>query len=94
MCSSDLIEARKTNDVLVHGAYADVDPDHETVFGYTRSLEHETMLVVMNWSTEPLEWTVPRGLTVRDTVLDNTGSTHTGTVVSLSGWQSCILRVE
>ena len=89
-----LIEARKNNDVLVHGAYADVDPDHETVFGYTRTLEHETMLVVMNWSTEPVEWTVPRGLTVRDTVLDNTGSTHTGEVLQLSGWQSCILRVE
>ena len=88
-----LIEARKQHEVLVHGAYADVDPDHETVFAYTRTLGDETMLVVMNWSTEPVDWAVPGGLTVTDTLLDNTGDSHSGTSVRLWGWQSCILRV-
>lgn len=89
-----LIDARKQNEVLVHGTYADVDPDHETVFAYTRTLGDEKMLVVMNWSTEPVEWPVPRGLAVMGTVLDNTGDTHTGATIRLWGWQSCILRVE
>ena len=89
-----LIDARKQNEVLVHGAYTDVDPDHETVFAYTRVLGDDRMLVVMNWSTDPVEWTVPPELTVTGTVLDNTGDTHSGTTVRLWGWQSCILRVE
>jgi oligo-1,6-glucosidase len=87
-----LIDIRRHNEVLVHGSYADVDPEHETVFAYTRTLGDEKMLVVMNWSTEPVEWQVPAGLTVTQTVIDNTGDTHDGTGLRLWGWQSCILR--
>lgn len=87
-----LIDIRRHNEVLVHGSYADVDPEHETVFAYTRTLGDEKMLVVMNWSTEPVEWQVPAGLTVTQTVIDNTGDTHGGTGLRLWGWQSCILR--
>lgn len=89
-----LIEARRNNEVLVHGAYADVDPHHETVFAYTRTLGDERMLVVMNWSTDPVEWRVPDGLTVTGTLLDNAGDTHAGDAIRLRGWQSCILRVS
>lgn len=89
-----LIEARRNNEVLVHGAYADVDPHHETVFAYTRTLADERMLVVMNWSTDPVEWRVPDGLTVTGTLLDNAGDTHAGDAIRLRGWQSCILRVS
>ncbi|NBU37180.1 MAG: DUF3459 domain-containing protein, partial [Actinobacteria bacterium] len=89
-----LIEARRNNEVLVHGAYADVDPHHETVFAYTRTLGDERMLVAMNWSTDPVEWRVPDGLTVTGTLLDNAGDTHAGDVIRLRGWQSCILRVS
>ena len=89
-----LIETRKNNEVLVHGAYADVDPHHETVFAYTRTLDDEKVLVVMNWSTDPVEWQMPDGLTVTGTLLDNAGDTHAGDVIRLRGWQSCILRVS
>ena len=89
-----LIEARRNNEVLVHGAFADVDPGHETVFAYTRTLDDEKMLVVMNWSTDPVEWRAPDGLTVTGTLLDNAGATHAGDVIRLRGWQSCILRVS
>ena len=89
-----LIETRKNNEVLVHGAYADVDPHHETVFAYTRTLDDEKMLVVMNWSTDPVVWRAPDGLTVTGTLLDNAGATHAGDVIRLRGWQSCILRVS
>jgi len=89
-----LIETRRNNEVLVHGAYADVDPHHETVFAYTRTLDDEKVLVVMNWSTDPVEWQMPDGLTVTGTLLDNAGDTHAGDVIRLRGWQSCILRVS
>ena len=89
-----LIEARRNNEVLVHGAFADVDPGHETVFAYTRTLDDEKMLVVMNWSTDPVVWRAPDGLTVTGTLLDNAGATHAGDVIRLRGWQSCILRVS
>ena len=89
-----LIETRKNNEVLVHGAYADVDPHHETVFAYTRTLDDEKVLVVMNWSTDTVEWRVPDGLAATGTLLDNAGDTHVGDVIRLRGWQSCILRVS
>jgi oligo-1,6-glucosidase len=89
-----LIEARRNNEVLVHGAFADVDPHHETVFAYMRTLADERMLVVMNWSTDPVEWRMPDGLAATGTLLDNAGDTHAGDVIRLRGWQSCILRVS
>jgi hypothetical protein len=43
-----LIALRREHPVLVHGAYSDLDPDHSTVFAYTRSLDGVTALVLLH----------------------------------------------
>jgi len=48
-----LIALRHAEDVLVYGDYGLLLPDHEQLFVYTRSLDDETVLVVLNWSDEP-----------------------------------------
>jgi glycosidase len=51
-----LIELRGDEDVLVYGDYELLLPDHEQVYAYTRTLDDEAMLVVLNWSGEAIDF--------------------------------------
>ena len=43
-----LIQLRKKHSVMVYGDYEDLSEDHEHVYAYTRSLNGETWLIVLN----------------------------------------------
>jgi alpha-glucosidase len=43
-----MIHLRKTHDVLIYGKYDLVLPDHEHIYAYTRTLEDEQFLVLVN----------------------------------------------
>ncbi|SDM57086.1 oligo-1,6-glucosidase [Halogranum gelatinilyticum] len=47
-----LIDLRHDEEVLVYGEYELLLPDHEQLYAYTRTLDDETVLVVLNWSGE------------------------------------------
>jgi oligo-1,6-glucosidase len=49
----ELIDLRHAEDVLVYGDYHLLCPDDEQLFAYTRTLEDDAMLVVLNWSGRP-----------------------------------------
>ncbi len=90
-----LIALRKRHPVLVYGAYSDIDPDHPTVFAYTRSLSASRCLVLMNFSRAPVAFRLPVGLTAVETLLSSLpdeGLSGTGKVV-LAGWQSLVLSI-
>ncbi len=48
-----LVDLRHDEDVLVYGEYDLLLPDDEQVYAYTRTLDDERMLVVLNWSDDP-----------------------------------------
>lgn len=48
----ELIGLRSENDVLVYGDYEDLLPDHERPWAYTRTLDGEWALVLLNVSGE------------------------------------------
>ncbi|MFC6724331.1 alpha-glucosidase [Halobium palmae] len=48
-----LIDLRHAEDVLVYGEYDLLLPEHERLFVYTRTLDDERVLVVLDWSAEP-----------------------------------------
>jgi oligo-1,6-glucosidase len=45
-----LIDLRHEEDVLVYGDYELLVPDDEQLYAYTRTLDDERVLVVLNWS--------------------------------------------
>ena len=57
----ELVQLRKNNLTLVYGAYELVDESNEQIFAYTRTLDHEQFLVVLNFSDTPalLRTTIP-----------------------------------
>lgn len=54
-------KSEPTNNVFrqVYGAYQLVDPDHQSIYAYTRTDGEETYLVVLNFSDDHVEWDVP-----------------------------------
>ncbi|KAH7024885.1 alpha-amylase [Microdochium trichocladiopsis] len=55
----DMIRLRKQHPVLAYGDYTLVDEHHLSVFAYTRAHDQDVYLVVLNFSTDPVEWDPP-----------------------------------
>ncbi|QIO24448.1 alpha-glucosidase [Haloarcula sp. JP-L23] len=77
-----LIDLRHSEDVLVYGDYDLLLPDHDQFYAYTRTLENETTLVVLNWSDECSTFDCPSVPTADANVVvsnyDDTPSDPTG----------------
>ena len=54
-----LIRLRKEMDVIVHGHYMLLEPEHPDLFVYTRTLGNESLLVVCNFSEREQAYAVP-----------------------------------
>jgi glycosidase len=48
-----LLELRHEEDALVYGDYDLLLPDDEQFYAYTRTLDDERFLIVLNWTDEP-----------------------------------------
>jgi oligo-1,6-glucosidase len=86
-----LIALRRTLPALVHGAYEDLDPAHERVFAYTRTLGDTQVLVLVNFGRETLNYTLPRGLAIGRQLLGNGAGTAPAagsSTLTLAGWQA------
>ena len=66
-----VIALRRSNPVLVYGAYRDLDPSHAHVFAYTRGEGPERVLVALNFSPDSREYTAPGGLVPGPWLLGN-----------------------
>ena len=51
----DLIRLRRADTTLVYGDYAVLATHHKNVFAYTRVLDGECRLVILNWSGEVVD---------------------------------------
>jgi glycosidase len=60
-----LLRLRQERDVLVYGDYTLLAPDHPTVYAYCRTLGEETLVVLLNFSDEPVEYEWPDGAASR-----------------------------
>jgi len=88
-----LIALRAKTPALVYGDYKDLDPQHAHIFAYLRTLDKEQYLVVHNFSSEPVEYTLPGGLKAGKMVMDNYPGSEDGTpTLHLKAWESRIYR--
>jgi oligo-1,6-glucosidase len=88
-----LIALRRDALSLVYGDYEDLDPDHPTVFAYTRTLASEAHLIVLNFSREVVPYRLPDGLEAGRLLLSNLdGAESSGTTVTLRPWEARIYR--
>lgn len=61
-----LIRLRKVHPVIVYGAYDLLLEDDEQIYAFTRTLEHDCLLVLLNFSSATPTRTLPAGLAFTD----------------------------
>ncbi len=64
-----LIRLRKSTPAVVHGRYDLLLPDHEQIYAFTRTLDNERLLVVLNFSAENVEFACPEEIAWQDSRL-------------------------
>lgn len=85
-----LISLRKKLDVLVHGDYLDLEPDHERLYAYVRRHAGHALLVLANVSGQDLPFTPPAELVRARLVVTNAMSpVLLPSRLVLEPWESC-----
>ncbi|MBS8264237.1 alpha-glucosidase [Mesobacillus boroniphilus] len=57
-----LIQLRKEHQIIVHGSYDILVPEDENIYVYTRTLESQKLLVLLNFTNEEQSFDVPADL--------------------------------
>ena len=55
-----MIALRRNEPAFIYGDYQDLDPTNEQVFIYTRTLDESKYLIVLNFSSKPIDEPCPR----------------------------------
>ena len=89
-----LLKLRASTRAFVYGDFEDLDPQHAHVFAYTRTLGKEKYLVVENFSSTPVTYTLPKGLKAATLLLSDLPASHQAntSTLNLSPWESRIYK--
>lgn len=83
----------------VYGTFGLLDRDHPEIFAYTLAITKNdgdtipAMLVVLNFSSDAVDWRLPSGLgPVHDILIHNwdAAPTRTGETLRMDGWQGVV----
>lgn len=92
-----LNKVRKDNITLIYGAYQLLLPQHTQLYAYTRTLDEETILILLNFSAEPVTVNMADlgGVNLKEAeiLLNNLSSLNmTNNDVTLAPYQAVIAR--
>lgn len=89
-----LIQLRAHTLAFVYGDFDDLDPQDAHVFAYTRALGSEKYLVVENFSSSTVTYTLPKGLKAGTLLLSDIPSSHeaNASTLNLAPWESRIYK--
>ncbi len=90
-----LLEMRKHTPAFVYGDYKDLDPSNPNVFIYTRVLDNEKYLVVINLSSKDVAYQLPPEAKARTLILDSLSKpAQSGGDLRLQPWEAIIYRCD
>jgi oligo-1,6-glucosidase len=64
-----LIKLRKGNPVVVYGSYDLILPSHEEIYAFTRALDEDRVLVILNFSSNSPVFHLPKNISFTDAEL-------------------------
>jgi Glycosidases len=90
-----MIQLRKATPALIYGDHDDIDPEHPSLFSYTRTLGPASYLVVLNFSRNTISYPLPMGLKAGSLLLTNTtAKEETTTELHLDPWDARIYTLS
>ena len=89
-----LIDLRRKTPALVYGDYKDIDPANPKVFAYTRTLGKDAYLVILNFSSDAISYSLPAGLKVGRLETSNLGNSEENTnTLHLKAWDGRVYQL-
>ncbi len=89
-----MTRVRKDNPVLVYGQYRILQREHPTVYAFTRTLDRENVLVLLNFSAEKSNIDLPEAKDIVKQIINNYGNLEVeGTRITLQPYQAVILSL-
>jgi oligo-1,6-glucosidase len=89
-----ILALRKKTPAFIYGDYKDIDPQHLSLFGYTRTLGAESYLILLNFSRNKIAYTLPGNLKAGSLVLSNVDAKEEySTVLYLDAWEARVYRL-
>ena len=86
-----LIQFRRVNPALVYGDYRDLDPNNASIFCYQRVMQRESIVVVLNMSSEPVKYLLPDLIAPGELMICNSERPVIGgPSLALSPWEARI----
>ena len=86
-----LTALRKNNAALIHGKYTLLAPDHKQVYAYTRTMDGQKILVLLNFSNTSASITLPEIKKIKQTLINNyTGLSHEKNTITLQAYQATV----
>ncbi|MCG9973229.1 glycoside hydrolase family 13 protein [Christiangramia crocea] len=90
-----MVELRMKNPVLVYGDYKLLFPDHEQVYAYSRELEGQKMLVLLNFSKHSANIELPENFSLNNLLINNLEELdREGSQIKLKAYQAVIFDLK
>ncbi len=91
-----MVKLRKDNLVLVYGKYTLLDKANPQVYAYTRELNDEKVLVMLNFSNTPAQAALPQQTTAGDEWINNypQKTTIENNTAKLQPWQAVVIKLK
>jgi oligo-1,6-glucosidase len=90
-----MTRVRKGNPVLVYGQYEILERTHPTVYAYTRTLDADKMLVLLNFSEESSSISLSELGNMEATVINNYSELQIeNNAINLLPYQAVILKLK
>lgn len=86
-----LIALRKEQPILVYGHYTLLEPDHELLYVYTRTLEEQKMLVICNFTKEEVSYEIPAEFGGAQVLISNYGRDGAEGAITLKAYEALVL---
>ena len=93
----ELIQLRKEHPIIVHGRYDILVPEDESIYVYTRTLESQKLLVLLNFSDEEQGFAVPvelQGKKNEILISNYEAGEGYGSVISLRPYEAIVYLIE
>lgn len=88
-----LIRLRKENDNIVYGAYDLLEPESQSLYVYTRTLEEKKLLVVCNFTSREETYSIPEPYRDAQILISNYNRKETGDEIILKPYEALVLSI-
>ena len=90
-----MVKLRKENEVLVYGKYDLLQAEHPDIYAYTRTINTEKILVVLNFTNHESKIELPEINMIHETLINNYKSVEvTENTIGLKPYQAILFRLN